>query len=587
MFRAILLALALLILFGCGGGGGGTPAANLATLSYRTEWVGSTAPTGQSQRVTLFNLNGTPVKSLVMNRTTTPTGQLEFRDLPAGEYRVRAELWSQVDLGGVLTGEVNEWIDLSGLIDFNTITGTPLTTLRVTPANRTFDPPASFAFAGSGINAAGKRVFLAPNSVSWQAFGGVGTINTAGTFLAENAGSGSVRGTHASSGEIASSVLTVNPPQTTRRKWTILVFLNSANDLYASSDLNMNQMERVASNPEVQVIVQWKQTRDKFRASSFDGTRRYKVQPDNTGTIASTMVQDMGQGTDMGRPETLRDFIAWGKKFYPADRYGLVVWNHGNGWRRRPVADVGGPKAVSYDDQTNNAIQTWELQAALQGQKFDFLAWDASLMQMIEVAYEIRAHADFIVGSEESPPAAGYPYDVALGAFTANPEAPTRQLTKSFVDAMINAPAYVNESITQSVLESGKLPALVTAIDGLAGQLLANSTSMTTLIPQVRLDAQSYKQNASPPRYYRDLEDVCARIKAGTTIASVRTACDNVIAAKNAALVWEGHNTNSPGSRGVSIDFTPGNVFLSSSADYARLDFAKNSRWDEWLATAP
>ena len=36
---------------------------------------------------------------------------------------------------------------------------------------------------------------------------------------------------------------------------------------------------------------------------------------------------------DMDDPEVLKDFIDWGLKKYPADRYGLIFWNHGNQWR--------------------------------------------------------------------------------------------------------------------------------------------------------------------------------------------------------------------------------------------------------------
>jgi hypothetical protein len=44
------------------------------------------------------------------------------------------------------------------------------------------------------------------------------------------------------------------------------------------------------------------------------------------------------------------------------------------------------------------------------------LAWDSSLMQMAEVAYEVRNEARWIVGSEESPPEEGYPTTIAAQA---------------------------------------------------------------------------------------------------------------------------------------------------------------------------
>ena len=36
----------------------------------------------------------------------------------------------------------------------------------------------------------------------------------------------------------------------------------------------------------------------------------------------------------MGDPETLSDFIRWGTQTYPANKYALVLWGHGDGAKR-------------------------------------------------------------------------------------------------------------------------------------------------------------------------------------------------------------------------------------------------------------
>jgi hypothetical protein len=242
---------------------------------------------------------------------------------------------------------------------------------------------------------------------------------------------------------------------------------------------------------------------------------------------------------------------------------------------------------VSYDDETGNAIQIWELNAALSGHHFDFIAWDSSLMQMQEVAYEIRDKADYIVGSEESPPAEGYRYDTLFAKFRDNPNDTPRNLTKAFVDTMLAHPGYASRNIAQSVIETSKLPALATATNTLAQQLMANNAALATIIPNVRLSAQSYNQQASPPRYYRDLVDVCTKLELQTSIPGLLSACSGVRTAVSQAVIWEGHNGLSAGSRGISIDFTPGNVFISSASDYQRMKFANDTLWEDWLIAAP
>ena len=42
--------------------------------------------------------------------------------------------------------------------------------------------------------------------------------------------------------------------------------------------------------------------------------------------------ENLGRDVDSGSPQTLVDFIRWSKAKAPADRYALIIWNHGSGW---------------------------------------------------------------------------------------------------------------------------------------------------------------------------------------------------------------------------------------------------------------
>jgi hypothetical protein len=44
---------------------------------------------------------------------------------------------------------------------------------------------------------------------------------------------------------------------------------------------------------------------------------------------------------DMGDAKSLREFVDWGVQNFPADRYALVLWNHGSGGAREPRARSG------------------------------------------------------------------------------------------------------------------------------------------------------------------------------------------------------------------------------------------------------
>ncbi|MER3496778.1 MAG: hypothetical protein C4320_08450, partial [Armatimonadota bacterium] len=260
----------------------------------------------------------------------------------------------------------------------------------------------------------------------------------------------------------------------------------------------------------------------------------------------------------------------------------VVVWNHGNGWRRS-VTDGG--RGVSYDDELGTSIQTWDLSSALGNTSLDILSWDSSLMQMLEVAYEVRTNAKYVVGSEESPPGEGLPYDRVFAPFRDTPDLPTATLTKAFVDGMLAVPAYATRKITQSSIDTARVPALAGAVDTLGKALIANAADVAGIIPGIRSAAQAYSQSGA--RTYRDLWDVCIRLEQGTSNAAVINAAQNVRAAIGSAVVQEGHNANSPNSHGISIDFSAGTTFASSITDYRRLQFARDTQWDEYLQQAP
>lgn len=50
----------------------------------------------------------------------------------------------------------------------------------------------------------------------------------------------------------------------------------------------------------------------------------------------------------------------------------------------------------------------------------NFLLFDACFMQSVEVAYELKAHADYIIGSPTEIPAPGVPYQKVVPAMFAN-----------------------------------------------------------------------------------------------------------------------------------------------------------------------
>ena len=581
MSRWFGLFLLIVTLCACSGSGTSKPG-----ITYVTDWTRRLTAgeiTGQSQKVNVLDSAGLPVTTVILQNVGAPIESTSI-DLVNGSYLLQIQLYSSPNAAGTQTGVIEVPVTVAGSkVSVQTTVGDAVDAISVVPDQASIQVGRGKQFRAAGLNTSGKMTFTAPNSMTWTVLGGVGTVTVDGNFLSTAIGTGSVRAQY-TNGRLGSASVTGTPPNATQGKWTVLVYMNGANDLQQYSVLNMNQMERVASNPDVRFVVQWKQFPAQFTGGTFNGTRRYLAASDFSNNINSTLLQDMGTSIDMGSTQTLRDFITWGKANFPADHYCLVVWNHGNGWRRS-VSNVDLSRAVSYDDETGNSIQIWDLNQALGSEHFDLISWDASLMQMLEVAYEIKDNADFIIGSEESPPAEGLPYDLVFAPFRDNPNSTPKNLSKSFVDGMLAVPAYNTKKITQSVLDTSKLQALAAAVSTLGTELKNNAGSLTAAIQLARNTSQSY--SPSSQRVYRDLKDICLKIEANTSIVSVLNATAAVKTAVNDAMVWEGHNANSINSTGISIDFSPGSTFASTSSDYALMKLAIATQWNEYLAVAP
>ena len=585
-FAVIACALAsALFLTGCGGSGGGGSATS--NLVYNTDWTNFQAATGgQSEIVQLFAPNGSLVTSVVLNQGTTTISTTTFANLAAGNYHLEVQLFSSQNAGGTQVGELDAQVNPSQVRTFASAVGDVVASLKVTPAQASVPIQQSVQFYVAGYAANGTATFLATNSIAWTVLGSMGTIDPAsGLFLGTTAGTGAIQASQSTTGLNAAAAVTVTPINTTQGTWTIMVYMNAANDLSAFSLANFTQMQKAATaGNAVRTIVQWKQVSSLPYPAQFNGTRRYLIQPSQATTIASQLVQDLGTGVDMGNYQTLTGFINWAKTYYPAQHYMLIMWDHGAGWQRG-VSRVK-TRAVSFDDETGSAIQTWQLSQGLGNNQFDILAWDASLMQMAEVADEIKSQVSFIAGSEESPPGSGYPYDLALAPFYKTPSQSALNLSKSFVDAMINGYANdMQEKITQSVVDTSKLPAVLTAINDLGAALDANVATIGTAVKAARSSTQSY--SLAEGFNYFDLFDLSSKLDANISIAGINTADAEVRAAIAGAIVWEGHNSLSPGSHGLSIDFSNSSAFAGYASDYAQLRLALDTDWATWLVQAP
>ena len=397
-----------------------------------------------------------------------------------------------------------------------------------------------------------------------------------------------------------------NAHQVGRARWTVLVFINAANNLQPDSLINVAQMASVGSNADLNIIVQWKQTstQNYFTSvaigstPSFVGTRRYRLtkhsQSDinriappgietNAALVGDTTVLDGDRladpttntltdnavlTSDMGNYHTLANFVQWGAQAYPADHLAVVLWDHGSGAlnvdnrsaKRLPFRSVSGVKSttrgVSQDVQTGNQIATQEIPLGLANppQPIDALVVDCSLQATTEVAYDVRNSARVFVGSEESPPGTGYPYDTWLTFLKTSAVASPCDAGQDLVNAMI-AKYPTGTNITQSMTDLSKMDAVATALNAFGGSLKTYAGSAATLIKTARQGAQYFDFPE-----YKDLYGFADLIRTSAGVpAPLATAAANV-----ETSLWGSNGAILVASHGNAKDFSGFSEALAS-----------------------
>ena len=134
----------------------------------------------------------------------------------------------------------------------------------------------------------------------------------------------------------------------------------------------------------------------------------------------------------MTDPATLSAFIKWTADKFPANRYELILWDHGGG----SVSGYG------YDEKAarSGAMDLAGISRALKdgGVTFDVVGFDACLMATAETALMLDKYADYMIASEETEPGIGWYYTNWVSRLSANTSIPTLDLGKVIVDDFVS-----------------------------------------------------------------------------------------------------------------------------------------------------
>jgi hypothetical protein len=244
------------------------------------------------------------------------------------------------------------------------------------------------------------------------------------------------------------------------------------------------------------------------------------------------------------------------------------------------VADRG----IAYDDTSRDFLDNAELKRVLldvtrrAGRRIDLLGFDACLMNMIEIAYQLRTTVRYIAGSEQVEPGDGWPYDRVLSALAERPSMSPHEVGSAVVREYLAS--YAGEEVTQSLLDVDKATRCADAVDALAAALLAVLDDAAEYGALSRAFNRAQRFEIAD---FADLASLCEEIGVALSSPEVQRAAAAVVGAiegRNGLVAAEAHaGHRNARARGVSI-YAPRR---RPAATYAKLDFARQTKWNELL----
>lgn len=187
----------------------------------------------------------------------------------------------------------------------------------------------------------------------------------------------------------------------------------------ATSDIQ--EMLNADLSDKVNVVIETGGARKWHNGISGSNNQIYTIKDNNLVLLKDLPLENMAS------KDTLSEFISYCKDNYTADRYELIMWDHGGGAISGYGVDSNFPDESMGICDMGEAIKN-------SGVTFDFVGFDACLMGTIETGLMLEEYADYMIASEETEPACGWYYTDWLTEFSQNTSMDTKELGKKIID---------------------------------------------------------------------------------------------------------------------------------------------------------
>ncbi|MFH1461602.1 MAG: clostripain-related cysteine peptidase [bacterium] len=409
--------------------------------------------------------------------------------------------------------------------------------------------------------------------------------------------------------------------------WTILIYVQAKNNLNRFAAQNLQSMSQIGSSANLNILVQWYQP-------GQEGIWRYKILKNKIEL--DTYIQTDSDGSNT---KDLVDSMRWATTNYPAKNNFLILWNHGVGildpvWSKKTTSRTSfreenfavdlsenskdnlyvkldgiltddfsftqdfdpsslRHRGILFNEQSRTYLNNQELVEALRqiktdilkNKKLDIFGMDACLMAMVEVGYQVKDFAQYMVGSQEVELAYGWDYLTLFKSMQTGNTTPL-ELAKGIV--LTYEQFYKNRInfYTQSAIKLETMDSIKDTLNDIAIKTEEckkhDIKAMKNIIMQARNKSLQFSTRSYIDLYsfYSELLKILNNYQTPnnaltTPIKNLKSSIQAGMNAINTAVVAKTAGPNLSVAKGLSVYFPKGRIDNS----YFETSFAKETLW--------
>ena len=242
--------------------------------------------------------------------------------------------------------------------------------------------------------------------------------------------------------------------ETAQRKITVMVYMCGSNleSSYGSASSDIGEMQAANVDPrEAGLLVLTGGSNIDTGDFSTETTKVLEIAGGRKRCIQETNTMNMGA------QETLTWFIRYCMENRPAERYALILWDHGGG----PLEGLCWDENHDMDHLSLSEL-TGALSSAGLEQKLSWIGFDACLMSSLEIADQLAPYADYMIASQETEPAFGWNYSFLTDA---GKDVNGAETGRRIIDAYFEGQENSREILTLACTDLSAVPDVVRSMD--------------------------------------------------------------------------------------------------------------------------